>query len=111
MSVDFDDIFKTLQTEVETLAKSSLKKYTKEAIDDGKKFLNDTKDNLKRWTTLLSQGTLTKQDYEWLILSQKDLAQMHALKQAGLSLGNVDQFKLSLLNVVVGTVLDKLKIS
>ena len=110
MPIDFNEIFKSLETDVELLAKSSVKKYSKEALQDGKKFLNESKDNLKRWTLLLADQKLSTQDYEWLVLSQKDLAQMQALKQAGLSLGRVEQFKNSLLNIVVDTVFDKVKI-
>ncbi|WP_290792210.1 hypothetical protein [Flavihumibacter sp. UBA7668] len=103
-AVKFEDIFKTLKQQVEELAKLFVKNYTKAAIKDGRKFLDETKESLKRWTILLSEGKLTTQDFEWLVLGQKDLAQMIALKQAGLSVIRIEQFKNSLLSLVVDTI-------
>jgi hypothetical protein len=103
-TVSFDEVFKALLKQVEELAKKFLNFYSKQAVKDGKKFLDESKENLKRWTVLLIEKKLTKADFEWLILSQKDLAEMVALKQAGLSLIRIDQFRNSLLNLVVDTV-------
>ena len=109
-AIDFEDIFTALKQKVEELAKSFLQHYTKAAIKDGKKFLEETRENLKRWTTLLMEKRLTTADFEWLVLSQKDLAEMVALKQAGLSVIRIQQFRDSLLNLVVDTVFGLIKI-
>ncbi|KYP13944.1 hypothetical protein [Flavihumibacter sp. CACIAM 22H1] len=103
-TVKFEDIFKTLKKQVEELARLFVKNYTKAAIQDGRKFLEETKESLKRWTILLAEGKLTTQDFEWLVLGQKDLAQMIALKQAGLSVIRIEQFRNSLLSLVVDTI-------
>ena len=109
-TINFEDIFKTLKQKVEELAKMFLQHYTKQAIKDGKKFLEDTRENLKRWTLLLIEKKLTIQDFEWLVLSQKDLAAMVALKQAGLSVIRIQQFRDSILNLVVDTIFGLIKI-
>lgn len=103
-AVPFDDIFKTLKKQVEELAKLFVKNYTKAAVKDGRQFLDEAKESLKRWTLLLAEGKLTTQDFEWLVLSQKDLAQMIALKQTGLSVIRIEQFRNSLLSLVVDTI-------
>jgi hypothetical protein len=103
-TVPFEEIFKTLKKQVEELAKLFVKNYTKAAIKDGRKFLDETKESLKRWTILLAEGKLTTRDFEWLVLSQKDLAQMIALKQTGLSVIRIEQFRNSLLSLVIDTV-------
>jgi hypothetical protein len=103
-TIDFEEIFASLKKQVEEIARIFLKNYTRQAVKDGKKFLEDTKENLKRWTVLLIEKRLTTADFEWLVLSQKDLAQMVALKQAGLSLIRIDQFRNSLLNLIVDTI-------
>ncbi|KKK50796.1 hypothetical protein LCGC14_3121460, partial [marine sediment metagenome] len=33
-------------------------------------------EDLKRWTKLLAQGDLSKDDFEWLIAGKKDLAEI-----------------------------------
>jgi hypothetical protein len=107
---DFDDLFKELKAGVIFLAESTLKNYVSRAKQDGNKMLNDMKEKLKRWTQLLIERKLTTEDFEWLVNSQKDLIQMAALKQAGLAAIRIDQFKASLLNMVVDTVFSFAKI-
>ncbi|MFT4024933.1 MAG: hypothetical protein QM664_14240, partial [Flavihumibacter sp.] len=68
-AIDFEDIYSALKQKVEELAKAFLQRYTKAAIKDGKNFLEETKENLKRWTTLLMEERLTSADLEWLLLS------------------------------------------
>ena len=104
--IDFKKIFETLKTQVEELARSSLKKYKNEAIKDGKKMLEAMKEDLKRWTVLLAEGKLTTKDFEWLINSQKDIVELSVLKQAGLSAIRIQQFRDSVLNLVVDTIFD-----
>lgn len=103
-TVSFDDIFKTLKKQVEDLARLVVKNYVKEAVKDGRKFLEETKESLQRWTLLLIDKKITTQDFEWLVMSQQDLAQMIALKQAGLAQIRIEQFRNSLLSLVIDTV-------
>jgi hypothetical protein len=110
MPVDFKAIFEQLKKDVEALAESTLKNYVSKAKTDAQTMLNQMKDKLQRWTTLLIEGKLTTEDFEWLVNSQKDLIQMAALKQAGLAAIRIDQFKASLLNLVVDTVFSMIKI-
>jgi len=103
-TIDFEEIFKSLKSQVEELARMFLQQYSKQAVKDGRKFLEETRENLKRWTVLLVEKRITTEDFEWLVLSQKDLAKMLALKQAGLSVIRIEQFRNSLLNLVVDTI-------
>jgi len=102
--MDFKEIFETLKKQVEELATSTLKNYKTAAIKDGKQLLEAMKDDLKRWTLLLADKKLTTKDFEWLVNSQKDLVQLSALKQAGLAAIRIDQFRASVLNLIVDTV-------
>jgi hypothetical protein len=110
MPVDFKEIFSELKKEITTLAQATVKNYTKEAVADGKQFLLESEEKLKRWTLLLADKQLTTEDFEWLVLSQKDLAKMEALKQSGLALARIDAFRLSLLNLIIDTVFNLLSI-
>ena len=110
IEINFDDLFQQLKDGITGLAKSTVKKYVNEAKDDGKSLLESMKDKLQRWTKLLINGDLTTSDFEWLVNSQKDLVQMTALKQAGLAAIRIDQFKNSVLNLVVDTIFSAIKI-
>lgn len=108
--VDFANLFDDLKGQVITLAKISLAKYEKEAKKGALLFLNEIKSKLSRWTLLLAAGQLTTEDFEWLVNSQKQLLEMKALSQAGLAAIRVDQFKNSVLNMVVDTIFSFVKI-
>jgi len=110
MPVNFDDIFQQLKVAVENLATTTLKNYVSDAKDDARAMLAAMQEKLKRWTGLLIDGQLTTEDFEWLVNSQKDLVEMAALKEAGLAAIRIDQFKASLLNLVVDTIFSLIKI-
>jgi hypothetical protein len=103
-SIDFGAIFTQLKNDILGLAKTTLKKYTDEALSDGKKLLEDMKNDLERWTHNLVDGNLTKKEFEYLVNTDRDSIKMAALEHAGLAAIRVDQFKNSVLNLIVDTV-------
>jgi hypothetical protein len=107
-TVDFNAIFQELKGAVESLAKEKAGDYWKAAVGDADQFFNKTKDKLERWTIRLAKGELTPDDFEWLVKGEKDLAEMVLLREAGLTLIRVDEFKTALLDVVVKTVMGKI---
>lgn len=103
---NFDDFVDAIEEGVKELSKKTLKGFKDEAVTDAKAFLEASKDNLYRWTKLLAQGELSQDDFEWLVLGRKDVAELHALKQAGLALVRLDRFKNALLDLVIDTAFD-----
>ena len=110
IQVDFATIFDLLKKGIIGLAESTVKKFVNEAKSDGLKILMDMKDKLERWTKMLAAGELTTQDFEFLVNSQKDLIEMNGLKEAGLALIRVDQFKSSVMNLIVDSIFNIIKI-
>lgn len=108
--IDFKTLFEQLKSGIFNLAESTLKNYVNEAKTDGLEFLECTKEKLERWANLLKDQQLSIDEFEWLVFSQKELAIMNALKQAGLAQIRVDQFRASVLNLVTDTVLNFLKL-
>jgi len=109
-AIDFNAIFDQIKKGIVTLAETTLSNYVSKAKSDATQMLNAMKEKLKRWTSLLIDKKLTTEDFEWLVNSQKDLVEMNALKLAGLAAIRIDQFKASLLNLVVDTVFSMIKI-
>jgi hypothetical protein len=103
---NFDDFIDAIEEGVKELAKNTLKGYKDEAVTDAKAFLAASKDDLQRWATLLANGELSQDDFEWLVIGRKDVAALHALKQKGLALVRIDRFKNALLNLVIDTAFD-----
>lgn len=102
----FDDFWKTLKEGLEALAVKNWKEVKGAAVADGTAFFDKTKADLERWTKLLAAGELTKDDFEWLIAGKKDLAEMQALKQAGLAQVRLERFQNALISLVIDTAFD-----
>jgi len=102
--IDFKDILEKLKDEAVSLAVATFKKYRDEAKADALKLLDDIKDSLQTWTIQLAEGKLSKDDFEFLVLAQKELIEMNALRQAGLALIRANEFKNSLLSLVTKTI-------
>jgi hypothetical protein len=104
-NLDFQNLVETLKTEVTNLALSTVNNYKNEATADALNMLNMMKENLSTWTMELADGKMSTKDFEFLVLGQKELIEMNALKQAGLAMIQVDEFKNSILNLIIKTVI------
>ena len=104
-NLDFQNVLETLKTEVTNLALSTVNNYKSEATADALNMLNMMKENLSTWTMELADGKMSTKDFEFLVLGQKELIEMNALKQAGLAMIQVDEFKNSILNLIIKTVI------
>ena len=103
--LDFSSILGTLKDEVISLAMSTFKDFKNEAQADALKLVEDMKEKLERWTILLAEGKLTPDDFKFLVLAQKELLEMNALRLLGISKIRLDEFKSKLLKLVIDTVL------
>lgn len=99
---DFNDFLDTLKDEILDLATDHLDDLRDEAVQDTEQFLEDSEEDLKRWTRLLEAGAISEEDFESLVKGQKDLAQMEALKQAGLAAVEIDRFRENLIDRITG---------
>lgn len=104
---DFKNFLDTLVERIGALAVGSLKDLKSAVTKDGKAFLERARQDLERWTALLEQDQLTREDFEWLVKGKRDLAELAALKQAGLAKARMDKFRDSLIQVVIGTAVEK----
>lgn len=100
---DTDELLDALRDEIMDLAKTHFDDLVDEAVEDAEAFLDDSKEDLKEWTTLLANGDLTQDEYRSLVEGKKDLAEMKALKRAGLAAVRVDRFRDALVDRVVDT--------
>ena len=100
---NFNEFWSELQKEIVEFADYSWKTYKASAIKDGKAFLLKSKDDLRRWTDLLAEGSLTKDDFEWLVAGKKDVAELVALKQKGLAQVALDRFTNGVIDTIVST--------
>ena len=103
--MDFPELFNDLQSGITELAKNTFKQYAHDAITDGYNILNELSTVLHQWKDELAKGELRKEDFEYNLLSAKDLIDMVNLKQAGLSAVKADEFKNAVFDLILNTVL------
>lgn len=106
---NFDDFLKILGGKIKDFAESSWQEHLDAVVADGSDFINKAKEDMKKWGTQLAEGSLSPKDFEWLVKGKSDLAEMEALKRAGLALVEVDKCRNGIIEIVIGTALDVLK--
>ena len=103
---DFEDYFDKLANNLEDLMKNNWKDFLDAAEADGKAFLLETKEDLKRWTRLLSNSDLTREEFEFLVESKKDLLKLKALKKLGLTKVRIQMFQTAVIGLIIDTAFD-----
>jgi len=101
----FNDFLSTIKDDLLKFAEENLNEYKDELLKDGNAFIEKAKDDLKRWADGLATGALSKADFEFLLKGKKDLAEMEALKQHGLSEIKINKLTDGVIGVVVGSAL------
>jgi len=100
-NIDIGSIFKSVEDQSKVLAEKLFKQYTHQALSDVRDFLQKSKDDLKRRVEDLDRGDIDKDEFESLIKGQADVAEMRALKQAGLAAVQIDTFTNGVLDIIV----------
>ena len=99
----FNEFLSTIKDDLLEFAKENLEEYKDELLKDGNEFVKKAKKDLERWTEGLASGALSKADFEFLLKGKRDLAEMEALKQLGLSKIRVNKITNGVIDVVVGS--------
>lgn len=99
----FNEFISTVKDDLLDFAKENLNEYKDELLKDGNAFIKKAKKDLERWTEGLASGALSQADFEFLLKGKKDLAEMEALKQLGLSKIKVNKITDGVIGVVIGS--------
>jgi hypothetical protein len=100
---NFNDFINTLKDDLLDFAEENINEHKDELLKDGTAFAERAESDLKRWTVELADGLLTEEDFEFLVKGKKDLAEMEALKQLGLTKVRITELKDGIINIVVGS--------
>lgn len=100
------DILADATSQIAVLADSTVSKYKKQAIADGKKIILDMKNDLARWVLMLEERKLTTAEFELLVKSYKTQIAMNGLLLAGLSEIRATEFGVGVLNIVTDVALN-----
>ncbi|VXC25674.1 conserved hypothetical protein [Flavobacterium sp. 9AF] len=100
--MDIEKLIKDLKEALLSLLGEKYKEFKPEVQKDITHFLKESEEKLKRWILLLAEGSITKEELEWLLKSQKDIIALKALQTAGISKIRLNNIK----NTIIKTIFD-----
>lgn len=68
-------------------------------------FMEQSKEKWKRWLFLYNDNQITKDEWLWLLKSQKNIIELKALQQAGVTKIELNRVKNNILKVIFDTVI------
>lgn len=97
----FDDYEKELEKGGRKLANELVKGLEEQAFADMNTFLGKSRNDLKRWTSLLEAGELTKEEFGDLMKAQEALAELHELTRTGIGHTKLERFRTDLIQLFI----------
>ncbi len=82
---DFNDFLTLLKANLVTFGRREVEEHAEALFQDGQDFAQQAEADLKQWTGALAAGGMTGSEFRLAVRGRAELAQMEALKQAGLA--------------------------
>ena len=101
---DFKNFLKTLRTDLSSAFNELGQNYVEEIIEDGSEFARRFKDRLERRVKKLTSGELSKEEFEWLMKSEKNLIQLKSIEKRGLSEVQLHKIRKTIVHTLIGSV-------
>ena len=99
--VNYDAFLASIKSGVMELAKTEAGGFIEEAKTDANAYLDKMKVDLEKWTKQLVDGDLSREEFEFLLGSKKDLLEMKALADVGLAKQRVENIVNGTLDIIV----------
>jgi hypothetical protein len=101
----FEDFESNWKNAIDALIQKNYSDFLNQAGSDATTFLNEAKTDLVKWTGLYAANSIDKDEFASLVQSDKDLLELHALKQAGLAQARWDLFVNSVIDTTISVAL------
>lgn len=98
---DFEKLLGELKAGILEIAKKEAVDYAREFRADGEAFLLAAQEDLERWAGQAARGELTAKQLERLIRGKRSVAEMRALKQAGIAAARIDALQAKIVSLVI----------
>lgn len=99
---DFDKYLKIVKTDLATVAENLGRDYAEEVIDEGTDFALRLQERLERRIHQLAADELSKDEFEWLIKSEKNLINLKSLKKKGLAVVQLNKIRDAIIDTLIG---------
>ena len=104
--VGFDAFIDEFKEEVVNQAKISFSDCPDAAVTDTYDAVNAVKNELKRWTTKMSQGSLTQDGFVALASAKKDKMEFKNLSQTAVDPARTEQFRQYLISLLINRIIE-----
>jgi len=94
-----------IEKQTATLAETLLNGFVKQAVNDARDFKQRAEKQIAEWLVDLAKGDITRKNFASLVRGERDLAEMHLLKQEGLSKVTLDTFTGGFIEIVLNAAL------
>ncbi len=102
---DTNQIVKSIEEQSKLLAEKLVHQFTQQAAADTRDFLNQSRADIERWAGELAREEIDEDDLASLMRGEKDLAEMRALKQAGLAQVTLDTFTNGVIDIAISAII------
>ncbi len=100
---DINKVLNNFKDELVELAKANFSAADLQAAkQDAQKFVDDNKDKLEKYLTLLNNHQIDEDEFKSLVGGLKDLAAMQALSTAGVQAAKIQKFVTRALDLLIG---------
>lgn len=108
--IDFETFLQTVRTDLGLLAEDLGRNYAKEVVKDGTDYAKRFKDRIERRITLLADGKLTKDEFEWLMKAEKNLVELKTIKKKGLAIVQLNRIRDAIIDTMIGAALKSINL-
>lgn len=99
--MDFQLFFNEVKQDIISLVKEKFGQEGAKVKSEIEVFLDNSKEKLQRWASLMEQGAITPAELEILLQSQKDILIFESLYKAGISKIKIGMFKNAAIKLIV----------
>lgn len=107
--IDFNQFLNMLKTDLTDIGTEFGRDYIDDILSDGTDFAIQRKEVLEHRASLLAEGKLTKDEFSWLLRSDKNLLEMKAIKNRGLAVVQMNKLQDAIIGAVSGAFLKCIK--
>ena len=100
---DFDDFLDKLKKELSKISDGTYHKISPQIVHDGLEFARKLEPDLKSWGAEYSIHQMTKEEFEELVKSKKELLEMEVLKKEDLPRTELNKIRNAIVETVTET--------
>jgi hypothetical protein len=101
--MDIEKLLNEIKNQLLELAKNNYQDVLPQFQKDMNTFFEFTKLKLERWSVLITNSSITIEEFEWLVKSQQEFLVLATLQKAGLSKIKINKLKNTIIKIIVSS--------